>query len=460
MKELNREYLKIFFLFLGVISCFMLLSKNVACASGKIPTLRVGIFLNHDEANISGDGTFEVFNLKSGQLICREKGKTVKMVSHQKGIKISEFGVYSGPIKIIPVGNTKISVIINGQQYRYRGCIEIALSDHAGKINMINIINIEEYLYGVLKKEISPKWPFEALKSQAIAARTFAIYNRDKYIDKGYNLDSTTNSQAYGGVNHEDFMTNKAVDATFGKIITYKGEPINAVYHSDSGGYTANSEDVWGSYLPYLRGVKSGFEELVSPSHHHWEYTISESVLLQKIRNTGLKLELIRDITLLKDEKTGRVDKLGFDTGNGQTEYMTAKNFRTLIGFDIIRSTLFECDLTGRKVVKNSYSVERVDEKNINKESSVIEKLEQKEEWTIRELLELLKERKNEETEKEIEIEIIPEETEKIFKFYGMGNGHGVGMSQWGAYGMALQGYKYKDILSYYYQGIDIIKNY
>lgn len=173
-------------------------------AAEKQPILRVGIFLNQTEANISGDRTFKIYNLKSNNLISKEHNKIVKLLPHDKGIEVMGKGVYSGPIKIIPVGNTKIIVIVNGQKYRYRGNIEIDIDKEHGKLNIINIIGIEEYLYGVLKKEISPRWPAEALKAQAVAARTFAIFNMNKYIDKGYNICASTNSQAYGGVNHED----------------------------------------------------------------------------------------------------------------------------------------------------------------------------------------------------------------------------------------------------------------
>jgi len=119
-------------------------------------------------------------------------------------------------------------------------------------------------------------------KSQAVAARTFAIFNVNKYIDKGYNISASTDSQAYGGVNHEDPLTNKAVDETRGVIITFEGKPINAVYHSDSGGYTEDSENVWGSFLPYLRSVESKFEEKVFSSASHM-------VLLYKGKRFGRK---------------------------------------------------------------------------------------------------------------------------------------------------------------------------
>ena len=465
MEKLDKGNWKIIFLFLGVILGVTLIFANTIWASSKIPSLRVGIFLNQSEVNISGDGSFEIYNLKSNKLISKESGKIIKIIPHEKGIEILGKGVYSGPIKMIPIGTTKLIVIADGQKYRYRGSIEITNNDVGNKLNVINLVSIEKYLYGVLKKEISPNWPSEALKAQAIAARTFAIFNMNKYIEKGYNLDSSTNSQVYGGVNHENSLTNNAVDATKGKIMAYKGKAINAVYHSDSGGYTANSEDVWGSSLPYLRGVKSTFEELVSPTHHQWDYTITERDLVKKLNKKGYELDSIVNVELVKDNESGRVSNLCFVSTNNHREYMEAKEFRNLIGFDVIRSTLFNFETVGEKSIqkKEPVVVKEIDEYS-KQDQSVIEVLDQKKDWTIRELLNLMKERKKEyekeKKETENTEEIIIQEIPLVFRFSGMGNGHGVGMSQWGAYGMALQGNSYQDILNYYYQGIDIIKKY
>jgi len=115
------------FLFLGICIFSLLISTNNILSAEKSPILRVGIFLDQTEINIGGDGTFRIYNLKSKSLVSEERNKIIKMLPHNKGIEILGKGVYSGPINIIPVGNTKIIVIINGQKYRYRGNIEIVI---------------------------------------------------------------------------------------------------------------------------------------------------------------------------------------------------------------------------------------------------------------------------------------------------------------------------------------------
>ena len=465
MRKINREKTKIFFLFLGICIFSLLIFTNIVLAAEKQSILRVGIFLDQTETSISGDGTFKIYNLKSNVLVSEERNRVVKLLPHDKGIEILGKGVYSGPIEIIPVGNTKIIVMFNGEKYRYRGNIEVAIDKEHRKLNVINIIGMEEYLYGVLKKEISPSWPSEALKAQAVAARTFAIFNMNKYIDKGYNICASTNSQAYGGVNHEDPLTNKAVDETRGIIMVYKGEPINAVYHSDSGGYTENSENVWGSFLPYLRSVKSKFEEKVSPPYHTWSYSINEKDLTEKLQKQGHKINSIVSIEPVKKSETGRASELVFTADNNKVINMKTNDFRSLIGVDLIRSTFFNIEVIGKEsnITEDTEDKKEIEDKE-EQEESIKEILEQKKDWTIQELLELMKKNKQE-REKEKE-EIVPKVkitesyTPLTFIFSGSGNGHGVGMSQWGAYGMTLQGSRYQDILKYYYQGIDIIKKY
>jgi stage II sporulation protein D len=465
LRKIDRGKTKIFFLFLGICIFSLFIFANIVLAAEKQPILRVGIFLDQTEISISGDGTFKIYNLKSNVLISEEHNRVVKLLPHDKGIEILGKGVYSGPIKIIPVGNAKIIVVCNGQKYRYRGNMEVDIDKEQGKLNVINIIGIEEYLYGVLKKEISPSWPKEALKAQAIAARTFAIFNMNKYIDKGYNICASTNSQAYGGVNHEDPLTNKAVDETRGIIMVYKGEPINAVYHSDSGGYTEDSENVWGSFLPYLRSVKSKFEEKVSPPHHTWSYSISERDLTEKLQKQGHKINSIISIEPVKKSQTGRASELVFTADNNKVINIKTNDFRYLIGVDLIRSTFFNIEVIGKEsnITENTDDEKEIEDKEEQKES-IKEILEQKRDWTIKELLELMKknkdEREEEIEEKVLKAEIVKSNTPLTFTFSGSGNGHGVGMSQWGAYGMTLQGSRHQDILKYYYQGIDIIKKY
>jgi stage II sporulation protein D len=444
---------------------FFFLSNNVILA--KVPLLRVGIFLNYKEVVLKAENGINIYEIPSMKTIFSHQSRNaLKVIATPFGIEIDgKLFNTAKNIRIIPENGGLIQV----NNHKYRGEIEIILEHQL--LNVINIIEIEKYLYGVLKKEISPEWPDEVLKAQAIAARSFALSNMNKFADKGYNICATTNSQAYGGVNHEHPVTNKAVNDTHGIILTFESEPINAVYHSDSGGHTENSEDVWGGCIPYLRGVPSDYEEIVSPPHHQWDCSFTEEELLKKLANNGYHFSNIQDIVVADKTEAGRVQSVVIVGDNNQKITLKTNDFRLLAGPSIIRSSLFEIDIDGKKTVEKKVNH---DEQSILEEStkralqkkSVSEVINEDRDFSIPELIELLNRSKDEPV---LEKKCLPEEENNnsnngtdnlVFSFRGKGNGHGVGLSQWGAYGMASQGYSYEDILKYYYQGVQLKKIY
>ena len=116
----------------------------------------------------------------------------------------------------------------------------------------------------------------EALKSQAVAARSYALFHRQNDANTVFDLGDTTAWQVYGGLEKEAPSTRAAVDATQGQVLTYQGQIINSVFHSCAGGYTENVEDVWSSPLPYLRGVFSPDRDLPACRWNAVSFTASE----------------------------------------------------------------------------------------------------------------------------------------------------------------------------------------
>ena len=140
----------------------------------------------------------------------------------------------------------------------YRGELRIAKSDR-GDMDVINVLDVEAYLYGVVPKEMSPQWYLEALKAQAIAARTYALYQKEKSKDKNYDVNATTASQVYGGAGVEAPMSNQAVDETEGKVLLYDGELALTYFHANSGGMTEEARRVWSVDVPYLKAVRDDY---------------------------------------------------------------------------------------------------------------------------------------------------------------------------------------------------------
>lgn len=162
--------------------------------------------------------------------------------------------------------------LVKIEDTNYRGSIN--LQNIGGLIRVLNNIDIEEYLYGLVPREMPASFPKEALKAQAVAGRTYAMQNTSKHIKEGYNICDTTHCQVYGGYDGEKPATTLAVEDTRGLVARYKGEMINAQYHSCSGGYTNSSVDVWGGDTPYLIGVKDDYSK-ASP-HNQWSLSIDK----------------------------------------------------------------------------------------------------------------------------------------------------------------------------------------
>jgi stage II sporulation protein D len=142
-------------------------------------------------------------------------------------------------------------VFIGDQWYRGRTLIVPT----SGGITAVNYVSLEHYLYSVVGAEMPTSWSPEALKAQAVAARSYALYQRQHSANPVFDVGDTTTWQVYGGLEKEAPSTRAAVDATKAQVLTHQGQIINAVFHSCAGGHTENVEDVWSSPLPYLRGV-------------------------------------------------------------------------------------------------------------------------------------------------------------------------------------------------------------
>lgn len=268
-------------------------------------------------------------------------------------------------------------------------------------------MDLETYIKGVVASEMPGEFELEALKAQAVAARTYAMSRMEMYADKGHPdhptapLCNGVHCQVYRSyedieaLKSAEWMTqywgkiSEAVDETQGIIMTYQGELVNQpLFHSTSGGKTANSEDVFTTAVPYLRSVDSPYEEKAP----HLQDTVSlsldefKSKTLSKYKNVSIDLNHIQDsVEILERSSGGRVSKIKV-----ANLILSGRDVRETLG---LRSANFTIKVNNDMITFNT-----------------------------------------------------------------VGYGHGVGMSQWGANGMAEKGYDYIQILKHYYQGIEIKK--
>lgn len=332
----------------------------------------------------------------------------------------------------------------------------ITFSRNENELIVINNVSIQHYLYGVVPKEMSPSWPLEALKAQAIVAKNYALLYKNKHSNEGYELCDTQHCQVYGGYNSENIMTNKAVDETSGKILNYNGKLVDAYYHSSSGGHTENSENVWSSSFPYLSGVTDDFS-LGSP-YDTWQFVISEEEIRNKLFENGLGVGYITEVVILSTSPSGRVQELMIK-GTMGTQILKKEKTRQVFGTSNIKSTLFEVKFNeeGSNLQTQDIYIYNFNNgdiiKQIINEATVLSSdglcvLDSTDLWKG---ITVTDGSSTYELSNKIENNSIDSVGKYVFS--GKGWGHGVGMSQWGAKKMAELGYNYIQILEYYYTG-------
>lgn len=226
--------------------------------------IKIGLLTQVDEAGIGTNIAGRLIDVNTNKTVCTTDAmKGYVLVPYKNGIAIKNGGKYYtlGTSGVVLRPDEDGFVSTKGKWYRGK----LLIKNMNGKLTVINDIDLESYLRGVLPVEMSPSWEYEALKAQAIAARSFALANLGKQAKYGYDLKDTTADQAYGGASAETNITNKAIDDTLGLVLTYDMKIISAYYFSAAGGMTSNS--IWGTDLPYLRAVPS-FDEGVKKNGH------------------------------------------------------------------------------------------------------------------------------------------------------------------------------------------------
>jgi len=338
--------------------------------------------------------------------------------------------------------------IMNLGKATYRGKIEIGRYGK-DKLLAVNIVDFEDYLYSVVVSEIYASWPIESIKAQAVAARTFAIYYvtvAKKFPNVPYDLDDTVNSQVYKGYGVEDKRVTVAVDGTRGKMIYYSGSVIPAYFFSTSGGRTEASENVWSASVPYLKSMPDLYE--TEPARAPWIKTYTPAEIESALIKRDISIGSVIDLEVMGYTDAGRVLELKV-IGSGGTYILKKETMRQWLGMDSRKFTIIKpgyAPFLKHSVISGKNYVGVVDYSNayvMNSSGKSEKLLGQKDQVIVMSADNIINQ------------PMISGETGK-FILAGVGFGHGVGMSQSGAKGMALAGYTYKDILEYYYKGVEV----
>ncbi len=338
------------------------------------------------------------------------------------------------------VGQADTIPLVDVDGRNFRGDIEF--KRHAGgNITVVNTLSMQEYLYGVVSREMDPDWHIEALKAQAVAARNYALVNMGKHSEYGFDVCTTTDCQVYGGYDWEKENSNMAVDLTDGRVILYEGRPIAAFFHASSGGYTENAENVWSISLPYIKGVEDKFSE--GSPHNAWQREYTPDEIKAVLAEHGIDVGFVRDVRVDKYTPAGRSLSMTIQGSRGSTILEKEKS-RAVFGYDELKSTMFTVKTDADLLVLGQ--IGQPVQKVRSTDACAVTASGVKSLADGPDLLKIYNGN---------DYSVVSKYPSK-FIFSGKGWGHGLGMSQWGAKGMAEAGYSYVDILQYYYQGCTV----
>ncbi|MCQ2495332.1 MAG: SpoIID/LytB domain-containing protein [Lachnospiraceae bacterium] len=333
---------------------------------------------------------------------------------------------------------------------KYRGRIEIGRYGNSG-VTAVNIVNLESYLKGVVTCEMNAGWESEALKVQAVCARSYALtlcsFTADSNISKGYSIVDTDASQVYGGVNSETQAAVKAVNATSHEIMTTNGKPLATYYSSTSGGATDFSSDIWGGNSYNFVGVFDEYE--TDPEKRPWCVSYKLSDLEKRLNAKGYPISGITSIYPEIISDSGRISSLKIKYKGGSISIPGSK----------LRS-LFDLPSTKFRVVMNDsdelFEINIISSDGTEKENPAFVNIISQDgqiynvQDTATQLIVISSDNMTNFP--------ISKPSENEVWFLGMGSGHGIGMSQSGANGMAKKGFNYKEILYYYYKNAELSK--
>ncbi len=380
----------------------------------RIPFVRVLLEGNADRVTLSCPHSFAIECLAQGEQNVYYSSQPVKVrnrtfkltVESHNGAVIQDL---VDEVNIIPRG-TDNRIQVNDK--KYRGIIKVLPLGQ--NIQLINIVYMEDYLRGVVPPEIGRRsdGEIEAVKAQAVAARTYAMAHLKQYKGESYDMKSSIIDQVYEGVGVENKLVNRAIDVTAGYIITYHDELIDAYYHSTCGGMTDNISDVWDrKEIPYLKAVNDGAACSWS-KYYRWQEVFTEHQLRGRVeqylasdRGRDLRIGQIRDVTIAERTPGGRVARLLIHTDTEVYKFLKDR-IRWVIGRTSNPDLILPSDRFDVVIDRNpGGNIERI-------------------------------------------------------TFKGSGYGHGVGMCQCGAISLSRTGWSFDRILKHYYTGVEVKKLY
>jgi stage II sporulation protein D len=302
------------------------------------PILKILLFSTSSSVTVSDPAGLRYF--ADGQRSGYRKRLTIRKFK-KNSLRVAGGRVHKGSLWIKGRDKLKISRKNRRGSRHYGGIIEI--KPFSRGIYVINHIRTERYLSGVLNAEIDTKWNLEAVKAQAIIARTFALFKRKNRSKSAWHLTANHTDQLYHGDNIADRRGVKAIRMTSGIVVTYNGKLLPTFYHSNCGGKTEDPIYLWEHSYPHLSIKKVPFGK--EDPRFYWQRSFSNRQIQKMIGKVGISIGTITDIFVAEKTGSGRAYKLLF-IGEWGSNYLLATKFRKLVGYTKLQSLLFKITKT------------------------------------------------------------------------------------------------------------------
>jgi len=327
------------FAFFIAFATLLLVSTRLEAGSNAPFYVRVLIAEDRPSLRVTIKGKYVIRLLPSNKVAKSGQGlQGISLTPTPRGLRLGTEEWAAEGLSIEPVSARDLYI----DHSRFRGFVSV-FKTKTGALYAVNRLDIEKYLYGVLHHEVAPWWPMEALKAQAVAARTYAMYQVQVSKAAPYDLKSSTSSQVYGGSTTERYRTRKAVDRTAGQILAYQGKTFPAYFHATCAGTTAGAQELWKINLPPIAGgVKCTFCR-ISP-HFYWQAKVPLSSIEDDLKRNSRLIGRILKIEPVTRTPSERVGSLRITGTEGET-IIAAKDFRVWIGGQLMKSTDFTVEI-------------------------------------------------------------------------------------------------------------------
>jgi len=407
--------------------------------------------------------------------IAEEVGDSAVMVTVTRSTEIIfEFdGDGDTHLGIMPDGGRKRLTWFKG--YKYKGGFEYVRPADDMLLRVINVVDLEDYVKGVVPYEMSGDWPMAAMEAQAVCARTVACHTTKHFALYGFDVCNTTDCQVYNGANKATDESDEAVENTEGECMYYDGELISAVYHSSNGGATEDAENVWGAVREYLIGKEDPYEELIDIPNYEWETTYTSEELTWLLQEKDYNIGRIVDVYVSGVTEMGNVAEVTFRDSKGKELVVTGNTASSIFYSSTLNKSARSQRFTitggtesvtapstggGSGSKKNGFYVNGSDDKLSSLDGvSVINGDGDTTEMESGDFYVITADGKEKLTSGAASSGKKKPSSNKTgdeFTLTGTGYGHNVGMSQYGARAMAEEGYDYEEILEFYFTDIKI----